>query len=71
MPTTITLAVTRYRPEQESEPTVQNYEIPYDKDWVILVGIFYFPYTRLPGGQRVIVTGKYSIRGGSPSFCPR
>lgn len=36
MPTTITLAVTRYRPEQESEPTVQNYEVPYDKDWVIL-----------------------------------
>ncbi|MEE8257844.1 MAG: succinate dehydrogenase/fumarate reductase iron-sulfur subunit [Acidobacteriota bacterium] len=41
MPTTITLAVTRYRPEQESEPTVQNYEVPYDKDWVILDALNY------------------------------
>ena len=41
MPTTITLRVTRYRPEQESEPTVQNYEIPYDKDWVILDALNY------------------------------
>ena len=41
MPTTITLAVTRYRPEQETEPTVQNYEIPYDKDWVILDALNY------------------------------
>ena len=41
MPTTITLGVTRYRPEQESEPTVQNYEVPYDKDWVILDALNY------------------------------
>ncbi len=41
MPTKITLGVTRYRPEQESEPTVQNYEIPYDKDWVILDALNY------------------------------
>ena len=36
MPETITLAVTRYRPEQEAEPTVQTYEVPYRKDWVVL-----------------------------------
>ena len=41
MPTTITLGVTRYRPEQESEPTVQNYEVPYDKDWVVLDALNY------------------------------
>ena len=41
MPTTITLAVTRYRPEQETEPTVQKYEVPYDKDWVILDALNY------------------------------
>ena len=36
MPDTVTLAVTRYRPEKESEPTVQNYEVPFRKDWVVL-----------------------------------
>ncbi len=41
MPNTITFAVTRYRPEQESEPTIQNYEVPYDKDWVILDALNY------------------------------
>ena len=35
-PSTVTLSVTRYRPEQESEPAFQTYEIPYRKDWVIL-----------------------------------
>ena len=36
MPSTITLSVTRYRPERESEPTVQTYEIPFREDWVVL-----------------------------------
>ena len=36
MPSTVALAVARYRPEQESEPTFQTYEVPYRKDWVIL-----------------------------------
>jgi fumarate reductase iron-sulfur subunit len=36
MPSTIALDVTRYRPELESEPTVQRYEIPYRTDWVVL-----------------------------------
>ena len=33
---TVTLEVTRYRPEEESEPTFQSYEVPYRKEWVIL-----------------------------------
>jgi fumarate reductase iron-sulfur subunit len=33
---TVALAVTRYRPEQESEPTVQTYEVPLRRDWVVL-----------------------------------
>jgi fumarate reductase iron-sulfur subunit len=33
---TITLDVTRYRPEQESEPTTQRYDVPYRNDWVVL-----------------------------------
>ena len=41
MPSTVTLAVTRYRPEQESVPTVDTYEVPYRKDWVVLDALNY------------------------------
>jgi fumarate reductase iron-sulfur subunit len=36
MPDTVTLAVSRYRPEQETEPVFQDYEVPFRKDWVVL-----------------------------------
>ena len=36
MPSTIALTVTRYRPEQESEPTFHTYEVPFLKDLVVL-----------------------------------
>jgi len=36
MPETITLEVTRYSPEQESEPRWQEYKVPLRKDWVVL-----------------------------------
>src|SRR4030095_7185396 len=32
----ITLQVARYRPEEESAPAFQEYEVPVHKDWVIL-----------------------------------
>lgn len=35
-PSTITLEVMRYRPEEESEPTLQTYEVPFRQDWVVL-----------------------------------
>ncbi len=38
---TITLEVTRYRPEQESAPVFQSYEVPFRKDWVILDALNY------------------------------
>jgi fumarate reductase iron-sulfur subunit len=41
MASTVTLAVTRYRPEEEPEPTVQTYEVPYRKDWVVLDALNY------------------------------
>ena len=41
MPPSVTLAVTRYRPEQESEPTLQSYEVPFRKDWVVLDALNY------------------------------
>jgi len=33
--------VTRYRPEEESEPTFQSYEVPFRKDWVVLDALNY------------------------------
>ena len=37
----ITLQVVRYRPEQEGNPTFQEYEVPCRKDWVVLDGLNY------------------------------
>jgi fumarate reductase iron-sulfur subunit len=37
----ITLEVTRYRPEQETEPSVQSYEVPLRRDWAVLDGLNY------------------------------
>ncbi len=41
MAETITLSVARYRPEQESAPTFQDYEVPYRKEWVVLDALNY------------------------------
>lgn len=41
MADTITLAVARYRPEEESEPTLQDYDVPFRKDWAILDALNY------------------------------
>jgi len=41
VPHTIELAVARYRPEEESEPTFQKYEVPFRKDWVVLDALNY------------------------------
>ena len=38
---TISLAVARYRPEQEERPTFQRYEVPYREDWVVLDALNY------------------------------
>jgi len=35
----ITLQVARYRPEQESEATYDEFEVPCPKDWVVLDGL--------------------------------
>ena len=35
----IILQVTRYRPEAESRPTTEDYEIPLRKDWSVLDGL--------------------------------
>ena len=37
----VVLQVTRYRPEQEAEPTMQEYEVPFTDDWVLLDALNY------------------------------
>jgi fumarate reductase iron-sulfur subunit len=39
MPKQITLQVARYRPEQESEPVFDEFEVPCPNDWVVLDGL--------------------------------
>jgi fumarate reductase iron-sulfur subunit len=41
MPASLELAVTRYRPERESAPSIQTYEVPFRKDWVVLDALNY------------------------------
>ena len=38
---TVTLKVTRYRPEHDSAPSTQAYTIPYRQDWVVLDALNY------------------------------
>lgn len=38
---TITLEVARYRPDQDEEPTLQRYEVPYRREWVVLDALNY------------------------------
>ena len=40
-PRTITIEVLRYRPEQEFEPVVQPYEVPFTEDMSVLQGLQY------------------------------
>jgi len=41
MAESITLQLARYRPEEQTEPTFQEYEVPCRKDWVVLDGLNY------------------------------
>jgi fumarate reductase iron-sulfur subunit len=41
MAETIALEVTRYCPEQQSEPTSQRFEVPFREDWVVLDALNY------------------------------
>lgn len=41
MASKITLEVFRYRPDQETEPGIDSYEVPCEKDWVILDALNY------------------------------
>ncbi len=64
MADTITLDVARYRPEDDSEPTFQSYEVPYREDWVVLDALNYVK-DRLDGS----LTFRWSCRMGVCGSC--
>jgi fumarate reductase iron-sulfur subunit len=64
MPDTITLEVTRYRPEGDAEPTTQRYEIPMRKEWTVLDGLNYVK-DRLDG----TLSYRWSCRMGICGSC--
>jgi fumarate reductase iron-sulfur subunit len=64
MPQTVTLSVARYRPEKESEPSVQTYEVPFRKDWVVLDALNYIK-DRLDGS----LSFRWSCRMGVCGSC--
>ncbi len=61
---TVRLSVARYRPEEESEPTLQTYEVPFRKDWVVLDALNYVK-DRLDG----TLSYRWSCRMGVCGSC--
>ncbi len=64
MQATVALTVARYRPENESEPTFQTYQVPFRKDWVILDALNYVK-DRLDGS----LSFRWSCRMGVCGSC--
>jgi fumarate reductase iron-sulfur subunit len=64
MADTIALEVLRYRPEQETEPTIQRYEVPFRRDWVVLDALNYIK-DRLDGS----LSFRWSCRMGVCGSC--
>jgi fumarate reductase iron-sulfur subunit len=60
----IALEVMRYRPEQETEPTFQSYEVPFHADWVVLDALNYIK-DRLDGS----LSYRWSCRMGVCGSC--
>src|SRR5262245_6598302 len=64
MPDTITLRVTRYRPEKETAPTTQDYTVPLRKDWVVLDAL-----NHVKDHQDGTLTFRWSCRMGICGSC--
>jgi fumarate reductase iron-sulfur subunit len=60
----ITMQVARYRPEEEAAQTLQEYEVPCPKDWVVLDGLNYIK-DRLDGS----LSFRWSCRMGVCGSC--
>ena len=86
MAETFELEIFRYRPEEESEPTFQTYEVPYREDWVVLDALNYIkdqidgtsttgrflapPVNRFFPGKRLPMVNETG-RTGSTIDCPQ
>ena len=64
MPDTITMQVTRYRPDHDREPTIQEYVVPFREDWAVLDGLNYIK-DRLDG----TLSFRWSCRMGICGSC--
>ena len=64
MADTIVLQVARYRPEAETEPTFQEYQVPFRKDWVVLDALNYIK-DRIDGS----LSFRWSCRMGICGSC--
>ena len=64
MADTITIQVARYRPEEEGVQTLQEFEVPCPKDWVVLDGLNYIK-DRLDGS----LSFRWSCRMGVCGSC--
>ena len=64
MPDTITMQVTRYRPDVDSAPTIQEYAVPLRKEWAVLDGLNYIK-DRLDG----TLSFRWSCRMGICGSC--
>jgi len=64
MPDRITMQVARYRPEEDGGQSVQAYEVPCPKDWVVLDGLNYIK-DRLDGS----LSYRWSCRMGVCGSC--
>src|SRR5215468_10681820 len=64
MAETIILEVTRYSPEQDTEPHLQRYEVPLRKDWVVLDALNYIK-DKIDGS----LTFRWSCRMGICGSC--
>ncbi|HTU00742.1 MAG TPA: 2Fe-2S iron-sulfur cluster-binding protein, partial [Candidatus Sulfotelmatobacter sp.] len=64
MAATLSMLVTRYRPEMEPAPSAQAYEVPFRKDWVVLDALNYVK-DRLDGS----LAFRWSCRMGVCGSC--
>ena len=64
MPETITMQVTRYRPDTDRSPTIQEYAVPLRKEWAVLDGLNYIK-DRLDG----TLSFRWSCRMGICGSC--
>jgi fumarate reductase iron-sulfur subunit len=64
MAETITLEVTRYSPEDDTEPRLQQFEVPLRKDWVVLDALNYIK-DKVDGS----LTFRWSCRMGICGSC--